>query len=97
MVASLDGAEYALLDSGSSLTSCLISYATTFKPASNATGGSVEWIGQRQVAYRLEADNCVSSPVAFGRGCGGPRRTLPSRRTMSSVRPCSFCAVFISE
>ena len=44
MVASLDGAEYALLDSGSANLPIL----------RNATGGSVECIGQRQVGYRLE-------------------------------------------
>ena len=63
MVASLDGAEYALLDSGSGLTSCRINYAddlpllprpTNLPILSNATGGSVECIGQRQVGYRLE-------------------------------------------
>ena len=63
MVASLDGAEYALLDSGSGLTSCPINYANDIpllpRPAglpilSNATGGSVEYIGQRHVGYRLE-------------------------------------------
>ena len=63
MVASLDGAEYALLDSGSGLTSCPIDYADDLpllpRPInlpilSNATGGSVECIGQRQVGYRLE-------------------------------------------
>ena len=63
MVASLDGAEYALLDSGSGLTSWPINYADDLpllpRPAnlpilSNATGGSVECIGQRQVGHRLE-------------------------------------------
>ena len=63
MVASLDGAEFALLDSGSGLTSYPINYANDMpllpRPAnlpilSNATGGSVEYIGQRQVGYRLE-------------------------------------------
>ena len=63
MVASLDGAEYALLNSGSGLTSCPIDYAddlpllprpTNLPILSNATGGSVECIGQRQVGYRLE-------------------------------------------
>ena len=63
MVASLDGAEHALLDSGSGLTSCPNNYANDIpllpRPAnlpilSNATGGSVECIGQRQVGYRLE-------------------------------------------
>ena len=63
IVASLDGAERALLDSGSGLTSCPINYANDIpslpRPAnlailSNATGGSVERIGQRQVGYRLE-------------------------------------------
>ena len=63
MVASLDGAEYALLDSGSGLTSCPVNYANDIpllpRPAnlpilSNATGGSVECVGQRQVGYRLE-------------------------------------------
>ena len=62
MVASLDGAEYAMLDSGSGLTSCPISYADDLpllpRPSnlpilSNATGGSVECIGQRQVGYRF--------------------------------------------
>ena len=62
MVASLDGAEYALLDSGSGLTSQTI-YADDLplqpRPVSlpilsNATGGSVECIGLRQVRYRLE-------------------------------------------
>ena len=57
MVASLDGAEYALLDSGSGLTSCPINYANDIpslpRPAnlpilSNATGGCVKCIGQRQ-------------------------------------------------
>ena len=63
MVASLDGAEYSLLDSGSGLTSCPIDYADDLplvpRPIklpilSNATGGSVECIGQRHVGYRLE-------------------------------------------
>ena len=63
MVASLEGAEYALLDSGSGLTSCPISYADDLpllpRPSnlpilSNAAGGSVECIGERQVGYRLE-------------------------------------------
>ena len=63
MVASLDGAEYALLDSGSGLTSCPVNYANDIpllpRPAnlsvlSDATGGSVECVGQRQVGYRLE-------------------------------------------
>ena len=63
IVASLDGAEYALLDSGSVLTSCPINFANDIpllpRPAnlpilSNATGGSVECIGQRQVGYQLE-------------------------------------------
>ena len=63
MVASLDGVEYALFGSGSGLTSCPINYANDIpllpRPAnlpilSNATGGSVECIGQRQVGYRLE-------------------------------------------
>ena len=63
MVASLDGAEYALLDSGSGLTSCRINYANDIpllpRPAnqpilSNSTGGSVECICQSQVGYRLE-------------------------------------------
>ena len=63
MVASMDGAEFALLDSGSGLTSCPINYAddlpllprpTNLPSLSNATGGSVECIGQRQVGYRLE-------------------------------------------
>ena len=63
MVASLDGAAYALLDSGSGLTSCPISYAddlpllprlSNLPILSNATGGSVECTGQRQVGYRLE-------------------------------------------
>ena len=63
MVASLDGAEYALLDSGSGLTSCPINYTNDIpmspRPAnlsilSNANGGSVECIGQRQVGCRLE-------------------------------------------
>ena len=63
MVASLHRAEYALLDSGSGLTSCPINYANDIpllpRPAnlpilSNSTGGSVECIGQRQVGYRLE-------------------------------------------
>ena len=62
-VASLDGAEYALLDSGSGLTSCPINYADDLpllpRPAnlpilSNTTGGSVECIDQRQVGYRLQ-------------------------------------------
>ena len=52
MVASLDGAEYALLDSGSGLTSCPINYANdipllprlaNLPILSNATGGSVDW------------------------------------------------------
>ena len=51
MVASLDGAGYALLDSGSGLTSCPINYADdlplpprpdNLPTLSNATGGSVE-------------------------------------------------------
>ena len=63
MVASMDGAEFALLDSGSGLTSCPINYAddlpllprpTNLPSLSNATGSSVECIGQRQVGYRLE-------------------------------------------
>ena len=63
MVASLDGAEYALLDSGSGLTSCPINKIDDIpllpRPAnlpilSNATGGSVDCIGQRQVGNRLE-------------------------------------------
>ena len=63
MVASLDGAEYAFLDSGSGLTSCPINFADDLplRPRlailltlSNATGGGVECIGQRQVGYRLE-------------------------------------------
>ena len=63
MVASLYAAEDALLDSGSGLTSCPINYADDFpllrRPdnlptLSNATGVSVECIGQRQVGYRLE-------------------------------------------
>ena len=63
MVASLDGAEYALLDSGSGLTSFPISYADDLpllpRPSnlpilSNATGGSGECIGRRQVGYGLE-------------------------------------------
>ena len=63
MVASLDGAEFALLDSGSGLTSCPINCADDLpllpRPAnlpilSNATGGSVECIGQRHVGYQLE-------------------------------------------
>ena len=62
MVASLDGAEYALLDSGSGLTPCPINRAddrpllprlANLPILSNATGGSVECIGQRQVGYRL--------------------------------------------
>ena len=56
MVASLDGAEYALLDSGSGLASCPISCADDLpllpRPVnlpilSNATGGSVECNGLR--------------------------------------------------
>ena len=63
MVASLDGAEYALLDSGSGLTSCPVNDADDLpllpRPAnlpilSNATGGSVECVGQREVCCRLE-------------------------------------------
>ena len=63
MVASLDGAEYTLLDSGSGLTSCPINYAdrlpllprlANLPILSNAIGGSVECIGQRQIGYRLE-------------------------------------------
>ena len=63
MVASLDGAEYALLDSRSGLTSRPINYADDLpllpRPVnlpilSNATGGSVEYIGLRQVGSRLE-------------------------------------------
>ena len=63
MVASLDGAECALLVSGSGLTSYPINCANDIplipQPAnlpilSNATGGSEENIGQRQVGYRLE-------------------------------------------
>ena len=55
MVASLDGAEYELLDSGYGLTSCPISYADDLpllpRPSNlpilrNATGGSVKCIGQ---------------------------------------------------
>ena len=57
MVASLDGEEYALLDSGSGLTSCPINYADDFpllpRPGnlpilSNAIGDSVERIGRLQ-------------------------------------------------
>ena len=68
MVASLDGSEYALLDSGSGLTSCPINYANDVpvlpRPAnlpilSNATVGSVECIGQRQVGYRLENGGAI--------------------------------------
>ena len=63
MVASLDGAEYALLDSDSGMTSCPINYANdipllprfaNLPILSDATGGSVECISQRQVGYRLE-------------------------------------------
>ena len=63
MVASLDGAEYTLLDSGSGLTSCPINYADDLpllpRPVnlpilSNATGGVVECIGLRQLGHRLE-------------------------------------------
>ena len=63
MVASLDGTECALLDSGSGLTSCPINYANdipllprfaNLPILSNTTEGSVECIGQRQVGYRLE-------------------------------------------
>ena len=63
MVASLDGTEYALLDSGSGLTSCPINFADGLpllpRPSnlpilSNATGGRVECIGQRHVGCRLE-------------------------------------------
>ena len=57
MVASLDGAEHALLESGSRLTSPPIDYADdlplvprpdNLPTLSNATGGSVECIGLRQ-------------------------------------------------
>ena len=52
-VASFDGAEYALSDSGPGLTSCPINYANVLSMLrpdnlptwSNATGGSVECIG----------------------------------------------------
>ena len=63
MVASLDGAQCALLDSGSGLTSCPINYGDdlplllrpdNLPTLSNATRGSVECIGLRQVEYRLE-------------------------------------------
>ena len=63
MAASLDGAGYALLDSGSGLTSCPINYAIDIpllpRPEnlpilSNATGGSVECIRQPPVGYGLE-------------------------------------------
>ena len=63
MVASLDGAEYALLDSGADLTSCPIDYADDLQllprpdnlpTLGNATGGSVECSGLRQVGYRFE-------------------------------------------
>ena len=63
MVESLVGAEYALFNSGSGLTSCPINYADdlpllprpdNLPTLSNATGGSVECIGLRQVGYRLE-------------------------------------------
>ena len=63
MVASLDGAEYALLDSGSGLTSCPINHADdvpllprpdNLPTLSNATVGSVECTGLRQVVYRFE-------------------------------------------
>ena len=59
----LDGAEYALLDSGSGLTSCPINYADDLpilpRPVNlpilrDAIGGSVECIGLRQMGYRLE-------------------------------------------
>ena len=64
MVASLRGAEYPLLDFGSGLTSCPVNDADDLQllppqpdnlpPLSNATGGSVEGIGPRQVEYRIE-------------------------------------------
>ena len=63
---SLDGAEYALLGSGSGLTSCSINCAEDIpllpRPVnmpilSDATGGSVECIALRQVGYRLENVN----------------------------------------
>ena len=63
MVASLDGAEYALLDSGSGWTSFPLNYAddlpllprhVNMPILSYATGGGVECIGLRQVGYRLE-------------------------------------------
>ena len=63
MVATLDGAEYALLDSGSGLTSCPINHADdvpllprpdNLPTLSFATGGCVECTGLRQVGYRFE-------------------------------------------
>ena len=63
VVASLDDAEYALLDSGSGLTSCPINYADDLpllpRPDNlptliNAARDSVECIGLRQVGYRFE-------------------------------------------
>ena len=57
MVASLDGAEYALLDSGSGLSSCPVNYANDIPMLPrlanlpilrNTNGGSAECIGQRQ-------------------------------------------------
>ena len=64
MVASLDGAEYALLDSGSGLTSCPLNYSDDLpllpRPEnllilSDATGGNVECIGLRKARYHLES------------------------------------------
>ena len=72
MVASLDGAEYALLDSGSGLTSCPTNHANdiplllgraNLPMLSNAIGGSLECIGHGQVGYRL--DNAEPFVVAW--------------------------------
>ena len=60
MVASMNEAEYAMLDSGSGKTSSPINYANdipllsrhaNLSILSNAIGGSVECFGQRQVGY----------------------------------------------
>ena len=54
MVARLDGADYALLDSGSGLASCPISFADDLPLCREHPTCSVECIGQRQVGSRLE-------------------------------------------
>ena len=73
MVASLDEAEYALLDSGSGLTSCPISYANNIpllpRPAnlpilSNATGGSVEYWQTQDIDLRTVKPFVVTWHVA---------------------------------